>query len=391
MSRNLARTTDSIFRVDTKMAKFLCAILITLLATTKVFAAENSDMLEHEVIHRSFSQTISAIAWSPDQTKIAVRGQGEFYLWDVVNDEQVWKTKGVIAGNRGLAFTTDGRFIIIPSVTNGEANFHPENYSKQTTLTFVSVQDGSKVKTLKDTETWKDGLPLNKDFALASDGSVIASILGNASGWVTLYNPGTGNIVGHVGRMINSRGKPYYSDLIALDSRNKVVAISDPVAEVQIWDYEKNKKLSDFRASKTGIDALAFNPVSGELITGGDGVIMGAIVTEDGHIGPGGIQDERGTFVRAWNPWTGDLIRIYRGARYGVSSVAVSPDGRYVAATSGGPRVGVSLLLWQADNGALLKTIDYGSQDGRCPVNFSPDGKLLATAIDDKLSIYEVN
>jgi hypothetical protein len=228
------------------------------------------------------------------------------------------------------------------------------------------------------------------------------------SGWLTLHdpsNPFTGAIIGRVGPMTEKTIIPFMSGKIiipvkiALDTKNKLVSILYPEFEernVQTWNYEKNIKISDFKASKTGIKALVFNPVSGELITGGDGIMFSGPALE-GVTPPDydSMSDDPNTLLRAWNPLTGKLIRTYPGTSSHIWSVSVSPDGHYVAATEGDQFHPVRLLLWQAD-GVLLKAINtdgkinYGGdlRNNWFPVSFSPDGHHLTVRIDGEVHSY---
>jgi WD40 repeat protein len=74
----------------------------------------------------------------------------------------------------------------------------------------------------------------------------------------------------------------------------------------------------------------------------------------------------------------------YDGKRTGVRALAVSPAGDWVAA---GPYDG-SVRLWKLPEGKLLPA---GLPGGVLNVAFSPDGRLLATAQDDrKVKVYEL-
>ncbi len=366
-------------------------IFLIVFTIFSAYAAENTQLLEKEVMSRSFPQYISHIAWSSDQSKIAVRGQGEVYLWDIINDEMVWKVwgGGPAMTMKGLAFSPDDNFVITTAAGSGNPK-KPETFAQQNSLTLISVKDSNDIKYFSDHGFW-DGFPTTPSFDMAKDGSVIAAVLGRQSGWLSLYEPLTGKVIGHVGQIINKNGNTVNPRKIVLDSDRHIVCTGS-LDEIQTWDYKKNKKITSFLASKTGIKSLAFNPVSGELITGGDGVIIGAIMQGDGKLGPGGIQDEAGTFLRAWNPLTGKLLRNYRGIQYGVSSISVSPDGNYIAAIEGGPLPGVWLRLFDAKEGGLLKTIDYGREHGLPhAVSFSPDGHRLAVGMGKKVHVYELN
>ena len=72
-----------------------------------------------------------------------------------------------------------------------------------------------------------------------------------------------------------------------------------------------------------------------------------------------------------------------------VSCVAISPNGKILAAGSGGsiaseaaPSTDFTIKLWDLDSGKILRTL-AGHADSVDSVAFSPDGKLLASGSDD--------
>src|SRR5262249_62430260 len=100
-----------------------------------------------------------------------------------------------------------------------------------------------------------------------------------------------------------------------------------------------------------GISSLAFGPGGKVLAAGGDGVK-----------------------VRLWDAATGELLREVK-AHYAIDrSVALSADGKFLAATDG-----VGLRLWDAATGKDL--LDHGAPRGLgAAVAFAPDGRPLAPA-----------
>jgi WD40 repeat protein/DNA-binding SARP family transcriptional activator len=83
--------------------------------------------------------------------------------------------------------------------------------------------------------------------------------------------------------------------------------------------------------------------------------------------------------VRLWRLLDGQLVRMLRGHRSLVISVAFSPDGRYLASSSS---LDGTIYLWDVVRGEVLATFQ-GHRGGVEVVTFSPDGSLVASGGQD--------
>jgi WD40 repeat protein len=84
--------------------------------------------------------------------------------------------------------------------------------------------------------------------------------------------------------------------------------------------------------------------------------------------------------VRLWN-LEGNLLKIFRGHNAQVNSVAFSPNGTLLASGS----LDKSVKLWTLD-GTLLET--FPSKNEVNQVGFSHDGKILVTATNDEVTLW---
>lgn len=71
----------------------------------------------------------------------------------------------------------------------------------------------------------------------------------------------------------------------------------------------------------------------------------------------------------------------------GVTSVAISPDGRYIAAGS----LDTVVRIWDVRTGQLVERLQ-GHRDGVYTVAFTPDGKgLISGSLDKTLKYWDVS
>jgi WD40 repeat protein len=95
------------------------------------------------------------------------------------------------------------------------------------------------------------------------------------------------------------------------------------------------------------------------------------------------VARSRAVFVVLRDLRTGEVVRTFdAGGRHQTYAAAVSPDGRTLA--TGGWEG--SVHLWDLASGEHLTRIP-AHRHGIMKIEFSPDGRLLATASQDRLSV----
>jgi WD40 repeat protein len=135
------------------------------------------------------------------------------------------------------------------------------------------------------------------------------------------------------------------------------------------------------------------------ILNGHTQAVVDATFTPDGSTLVSCGDDER---VRVWRVADGTEIRSMGTSPHHQYAIAVSPDGKYVAsggrdhgplgevvqnffgARSAGR--GPTLFLWRIEDGALLQALDAHENDVH-GVAFSPDGKWMASASEDRSAI----
>ena len=150
------------------------------------------------------------------------------------------------------------------------------------------------------------------------------------------------------------------------DGEEQILASGSEDGTVQVW----NLKWLDARLKKT------FK---------GCGRVFGvALFISDDHqvqLLAAGSNDK---IVRLWDLQqpSDKPLRQFEGHQDGVSSVAFSPDGRWLA--SGSWMNDANVRLWYLDQSDPEPIIFKGHHDSVTSVKFSPDGKILASASDDQ-------
>lgn len=111
------------------------------------------------------------------------------------------------------------------------------------------------------------------------------------------------------------------------------------------------------------------------ILRGHDDWVSSVAISPGGKYGLSGSDD--GT-LRLWEIRSGESVRVFEGHKGRVSSVAISPKGKL--ALSGGHDG--TLRLWSVGTGESLGVIS-GHTDWVCSVAVSPDGRLALSGSDD--------
>ena len=151
---------------------------------------------------------------------------------------------------------------------------------------------------------------------------------------------------------------------VAFSPDGKMLAVAG-YREVLIWDLE-NATLSK-RLGAEGNDAERM------------GTIGALAFLEDGHLAVGEGTPYGSGAVRIFDLQTGQQTQTLEGPAEVVYSLAVSPDGKLLAA-GGADSVA---RVWSTDEKKLVATLGKHT-DWVLDVSFSRDGKLLATASADR-------
>ncbi|WP_344438509.1 hypothetical protein, partial [Actinomadura bangladeshensis] len=182
--------------------------------------------------------------------------------------------------------------------------------------------------------------------------------------------------------------------------------------KVPLWDVRTEKLLHTFVVDASGagstaaVHSVAFGPDGKTLAAGyGDGNLGGGVALFDvasrspagtlpldkadafGVSGLGFTPDGgtlTGSFggVGVWDVAAKKTTASLAGYDSGFQSMALSPDGRTLAAGRGAREGGGAVTVWDVPSGRRLLSVSMG-RSGVGGVAFAPDGRTIATATDD--------
>jgi WD40 repeat protein len=364
------------------------------------------------------------LSLSPDGARLATTSGLRTRVWDVSNAKATDLPSRAAGITRFLSFSRDGKLLVSASDNQAVKIWNAKTLKLvreiggiQTAINQIDLSaDGKTLLTVGndfsvriwDIETGKAAgvLPVGNAIVSASfntDGTLILTTdLGNAA---KTWDARTQNVISVMGHEIVS---PVKTVAFSNDARSVIAAHWD--GRVTVWDAQ-TARLEKFASSVTlPTNAASFDPEGNRVVTthGNMGVDFGdqkpfAQIWKEGDPRPlslerfgspvieaGFSQDGKLAFTvrrdgtaKVWDMSTGKLsVEIgevsFTAALGAIPDVEISPNGKFLALTSGRGTIGV----WNLEAGKLLTT--FTGPPGDFPsVGFSPDSTTLVAVYDD--------
>lgn len=319
-------------------------------------------------------QAISALVFNADGTRlVSVEVSGAVKVWNLQTRKILFTIHPPRVHYYGgsITYSADGKLLLIPVEKRGTK-------ATETAIGFFDAETGKNLRSIPIKWDFVSSLVPTKDGRLIAAGTVGADEDDDPSGSVQVFDLASGE---------TQKTFPVVASAISPNGRWMSSFESTGIYHPVLWDLNDGKRVHDLAPKNAS--HLIFRPDGQEVaVTHGDSEAIDFVSTSSGEVTkslPGGgyglgtaaySTDGRllaaGSYpfgtIKVWDLASmKEKVTLY--GQSPVQSVAFSPDGKRLAATSG------ELRVWDVANGAEITTLTDAAVNHAI---FSADGKCLA-------------
>jgi WD40 repeat protein len=372
-------------------------LLVTAGADGKVIVWNIDSKQILKILSDRSSKDITRVLFSPNGKYLATYdNNGQLILWNVMTWNQIKKFTGFEKNMISIDFSPDNRILAAAG--------------HDATIWLWEISTGQQLAYLKGHRH------IIYSIKFSPDGKCIASA--SADGTIRIWEIATDKQVKIFGKkedyiMFGLDGKPesyFTADLDAgsclkFNSDGTLLAVGYHDKSVRIWDIALGTIEQTFEGHNSGIEALDFSPDNSILISASlDSTVRFWNLSKNSsqkrvqkkmlcvrsvHFNKSRnllASGHEGNLIKLWDLDSGNLLKTLQLHTYHVGRVRFSPDHKLLASAS----VDNTIQLFNLLTNKVMHTLRTKSTH---TINFSPNGKLLASAglsHDRKVSLWEV-
>jgi WD40 repeat protein len=399
-------------------------------ADLRMMNLQGTNFSHTDLKYSIFTQALNNIlcaAFSPNGQRFATSHvNGEIYVWQIEDGQQIAAFRGDVSFAKSIAFTLDSETLVvsdrdwivkrlhIPSGTvRGEFHGHTgavlsvaisvdgrflASGDEDQAIKVWDMETGVCLKTLEgQQQEWLIALAFDPTSQISDEHYILAS--GGGDRAIRLWDVETGQILqilkGHTQSVL----------AVAFSPDGRILASSSIDQTIRLWNTRTGDLIAVWPGHNAPIWTLAFSPDGQTLVSGSEDqtIKQWDIKTQHcsrtlrGHTAivqsvaysPDGltlISAALNQSVRIWDARTGHCLKTWQGYSKIVFYVAFHPNGRTLASCHGDK----VLRLWDVQTGDCLNCLQ-GHNDHISCVAFNPNGQLLASgSFDQTIRLWDV-